>query len=185
MERNPIWKHSTSVLIWGLYPASGFNCPFFVTPACLVGRYMCVGVKSLQLCLTLCDVMDCSPPGSSVHGILQTRTLEWVAISFSNAWKWKVRVKSFSHVWLLATPWTVAYQAPPSMDFPGKSTGVWCHCLLRSYTHYLIYFATFENFPCPLFKSEITGLQLRKQAIWFLWNNAGCVNPADDKLMSE
>ena len=73
--------------------------------------------KSLQSCLTLCDPIDSSPPGSAVPGILQARTLEWVAISFSNAWKWKVKVKSLSHVWLLATPWTVAHQAPPSMGF--------------------------------------------------------------------
>ena len=73
--------------------------------------------KSLQLCLTLCDPMDCSLPGFSVHGILQARTLEWVAISFSNVCKWKVKVKSLSRVWLLATPWTAAYQAPPSMGF--------------------------------------------------------------------
>ena len=73
--------------------------------------------KSLQSCPTLCDPMDCSLPGFSVHGILQARTLEWVAISFSNAWKWKVKVKSFSRIWLLATPWTAAYQAPPSMWF--------------------------------------------------------------------
>ena len=73
--------------------------------------------KSLQSCLTLCDPRDGSPPGSPVPGILQARTLEWVAISFSNAWKWKVKVKSLSHVWLLATPWTAAYQAPPSMGF--------------------------------------------------------------------
>ena len=73
--------------------------------------------KSLQSCLTLCDPMDGSPPGSSAHGILQARTLEWVAISSSNAWKWKAKVKSLSRVWLLATPWTAAYQAPPSMGF--------------------------------------------------------------------
>ena len=73
--------------------------------------------KSLQLCPTLCDPIDGSPPGSPVPGILQARTLEWVAISFSNAWKWKVKVKSLSHVQLLATPWTAAYQAPPSMGF--------------------------------------------------------------------
>jgi len=64
--------------------------------------------------------MDCSLPGFSVHGILQARTLEWVAISFSNAWKWKVKVKSHSRVWLLATPWTAAYQAPSSMGFSGQ-----------------------------------------------------------------
>ena len=73
--------------------------------------------KSLQSCPTLCDHIDGSPPGSPVPGILQARTLEWVAISFSNAWKWKMKVKSLSHVWLLATPWTVAHQAPPSMGF--------------------------------------------------------------------
>ena len=73
--------------------------------------------NSLQSCLTLCDPIDGSPPGSSFPGILQARTLEWVAISLSNAWKWKVKVKSLSHVLLLATPWTAAYQAPPSMGF--------------------------------------------------------------------
>ena len=74
-------------------------------------------VKSLQSCLTLCDPIDSSPPGSPVPGILQARTLEWVAISFSNACKWKVKVKSLSRVQLCATPRTVAYQAPPSMGF--------------------------------------------------------------------
>ena len=73
--------------------------------------------KSLQSCPTLCDPRDGSPPGSPVPGILQARTLAWVAISFSNAWKWKVKVKSFSRVQLFATPWTVAHQAPPSMGF--------------------------------------------------------------------
>ena len=71
--------------------------------------------KSLQLCPTLCDPIDGSPPGFPVPGILQARTLEWVAISFSNAWKWKVKVKSLSRVWLLVTPWTAAHQAPPAM----------------------------------------------------------------------
>ena len=73
--------------------------------------------KSLQLCPTLCDPIDGSPPGSPVPGILQARTLQWVAISFSSAWKWKVKVKSFSCVRLSVTPWTAAYQAPPSMGF--------------------------------------------------------------------
>ena len=73
--------------------------------------------KSLQSCSTLCDPIDSSPPGSPVPGILQARTLEWVAISFSNAWKWKVKVKSLIRVRLLATPWTAAHQAPPSMGF--------------------------------------------------------------------
>ena len=73
--------------------------------------------NSLQSCPTLCDPIDGSPPGSPIPGILQARTLEWVAISFSNALKWKVKVKSLSHVWPSATPWTAAYQAPPSMGF--------------------------------------------------------------------
>ena len=70
--------------------------------------------KSLQSCPTLCDHIDGSPPGSPVPGIPQARTLEWVAISFSNAWKRKVKVKSLSHVRPSATPWTAALQAPPS-----------------------------------------------------------------------
>ena len=73
--------------------------------------------KSLQLCLTLWGPIDGSPPGSPIPGVLQARTLEWVAISFSNAWKWKLKVKSLSRVWLLVTPRTAAYQAPPSMGF--------------------------------------------------------------------
>ena len=81
-----------------------------------------LSAKSLQLCPTLCNPMDCSQPGFSVHGILQARTLEWVATSFSNAWKWKVKVKSLSHVWLLVTPWTAAHQAPPSMGFSGQQS---------------------------------------------------------------
>ena len=73
--------------------------------------------KSLQSCLTLCDPIDGSSPGSPVPGIFQARTLEWVAISFSNSWKWKVKVKSLSSVRPLETPWTAAHQAPPPMGF--------------------------------------------------------------------
>ena len=73
--------------------------------------------KSLQSCPTLCNPMDCSLPGSPIPGILQARTLEWVAISFSNAWKCKVKVKPLSRVWLLATPWTAAYPSPSSVGF--------------------------------------------------------------------
>ena len=135
--------------------------------------------KSLQSCPTLCDPIDDSPPGSPVPGILQVRTLEWVAISFSNAWKWKVKMKSLSRVQLCATPEMAAHQAPPTLGFsrqehcsvfpftspmhesekwkwsrsvvsdseqphglqptrllcpwyfPGKNTGMGCHCLLR------------------------------------------------------
>ena len=83
----------------------------------LVALLAATAAKSLQSCLTLCNPIDGSPPGSPVPGILQARTLEWVAISFSNAWEWKVKVKSLSRVWLLATPWTAAYQAPLPMGF--------------------------------------------------------------------
>ena len=96
--------------------------------------------KSLQSCLTLCNPIDSSPPGSPVPGILQARTLEWVAISFSNAWKWKVKVKSLSRVRLFTTPWTAAYQAPLSMGFsrqeywsgvPSPSLAQLCRALQR------------------------------------------------------
>ena len=84
----------------------------------IVSSYVAAAAaKLLQSCPTLCDPVDGSLPGSPVPGILQERTLEWVAISFSNAWKWKVKVKSLSRVWLLMTPWTAAHQAPPSMGF--------------------------------------------------------------------
>ena len=83
----------------------------------LVTSTAAAAARSLQSCPTLCDPRDSSPPGSAVPGILQVRTLEWVAISFSNTWKWKVKVKSLSRVRLPTTPWTAAYQAPPSMGF--------------------------------------------------------------------
>ena len=79
--------------------------------------FAAAAAKLLQSCPTLCDPIDGSPPGSPIPGILQARTLEWVAISFSNTWKWKLKVKSLSRVRLLATPWTATYQAPPSMGF--------------------------------------------------------------------
>ena len=88
--------------------------------------------KLLQLCLTLCDPIDGSPPGSPIPGILQARTLEWVAISFSNAGKWKVKVKSLSRVWLFATPCTAVYQAPLSKGFSRQEYWSGCHCLLQS-----------------------------------------------------
>ena len=99
--------------------------------------------KSLQSCLTLCNPIDSSPPGSSIPGILQARTLEWAAISFSNAWKWKVKVKSLSHVWLSATPWTAAYQASPSMGFSRQE--YWSGVPLPSLADSLFSFKTCLN----------------------------------------
>ena len=95
---------------------------YFFTAPPLVGRtvpdtLMLCYAKSLESCPTLCIPIDGSPPGFPVPGILQARTLEWVALSFSNAWKWKEKVKSLSRVRLLATPRTAAFQAPPSMGF--------------------------------------------------------------------
>ena len=81
--------------------------------------------KSLQSCPTLCNPRDSRPPGSPVHGILHARTLEWVAISFSNAWKWKVKVKSLSRVRLLVTLGTSAHQAHPSMGFSKQELLEW------------------------------------------------------------
>ena len=86
--------------------------------------------KSLQSCLTLCDPIDGSPPGSPIPGILQARTLEWVALSFSNAWKWKVKVKSLSRVRPSATQGLQPSRLLCPWDFLDKSTGVGCHCLL-------------------------------------------------------
>ena len=98
--------------------------------------------KSLQSCPTLCDPIDGSPPGFRVPGILQARTLEWVAISFSNAWKWKV--KPLSRVRLYRPHGLQPTRLLHPLDFPGKSTGVGCHCLLqrqrnqRSYCQHLL-----------------------------------------------
>ena len=107
-----------SFLLFSEYPGlfvSSERRPSVSQTSCRILSAAAAAAKSLQSCPTLCDPIDGSPPGSPVPGILQARTLDWVAISFSNAWKWKVKVKSFSCVRLLVTPWTAAYQAPPSM----------------------------------------------------------------------
>ena len=120
------------ILEWVAYPfSSRFSRPRNqIEASCVAGRFFtnwairkahsraaAAVSKSLQSCPTLCDPIDGSPPGSPIPGILQAITLKWVAISFSNAWKWNVKMKLLSHVWLFATPWTAAYQAPPSMGF--------------------------------------------------------------------
>ena len=101
-------------------PSLPLRLPLFVVTSSSVSYHTHSNIsaaKSLQLCPTLCDPIDGSPPGSAVLGILQARTLEWVAISFSNAWTWKGKVKSLSCVQPSATPWTAAFQPPPSMGF--------------------------------------------------------------------
>ena len=102
------------------------------TVQCLYARSVfaaAVAAKLIQSCLTLCNPIDGSPPGSPVPGILKARTLEWVAISFSNAWKLKVKVKSLSNSLQPHGLQPTRHLHP--WDFPGKSTGVGCHCLLR------------------------------------------------------
>ena len=103
---------------WG-YKTVKIPChpKWLVGKHCLNNWAAAAAAKSLQSCPTLWDPIDGSPPGSPVPGILQARTVEWVAISFSNVRKWKVKVKSLSRVQLFTTPWTAAYQAPPSMGF--------------------------------------------------------------------
>ena len=103
-----VFSHIHSVIYWNIrsFMQKWLNYTFMLHAA-----------KSPQLCPTLCHPIASSPPGSPVPGILQARTLEWVAISFSNAGKWKVKVKSLSRVRLFGTPWTAAHQAPLSMGF--------------------------------------------------------------------
>ena len=102
---------------WGPGPCLVVLIKFVCCCCCFLKQLAAATTKSLQSCLTLCNPIDSSPPGSPFPGILQARTLKWVAISFSNAWKWKVKVKSLSRVRLFATPWNAAHQAPPSIEF--------------------------------------------------------------------
>ena len=126
------WVYRIEVLISLL--AVGTDCSSRGCPHSLAAA--AAAAVSLQSCPTLCDPIDSSPPGSPIPEILQARTLEWVAISFSNAWKWKVKVKSLSCVWLLATPWTAAYQAPLSMGFSRQE--YWSGVPLPSPIHWLV-----------------------------------------------
>jgi len=139
MRTTLIWnscKLWTNILFIYLFIYLDLVCLFISHSICFDWEFNPFAAKSLQSCLTLCDPIDGSPPGSPVPVILHARTLEWVAISFSNAWKWKVKVKSLSRVRPSATPWTAAYQAPPSMGFSSKSTGVGCHCLIKLHVNY-------------------------------------------------
>ena len=126
--------------------------------------------KSLQSCPTLCNPIDGSPPGSPIPGILQARIPEWVAISFSNPWKCKVKVKSLSQGQLLATPWTAAYQAPPSMEFPRQEywSGVPLpsppSCPTRDQT----------RIPCPHWKSESQPLD-RQESLLKMFMQLKCL----------
>ena len=135
--------------------------------------------KSLQSCPTLCDPMDGSPPGSPIPGILQARILEWVAISFSNAWKWKVKVKTLSCVRLSATPWTVAYQAPPSMGFSRQEywSGVPFPSLRSPWGGDIWEWSEWKDQPCEIWGRVFWGkghlVEKPRGWAWGVWGTAG------------
>ena len=144
---------------------TAFNLPSWLTTA-----------KSLQSCPTLCDPIDSSSAGSPVPGILQARTLEWVALSFSKAWKWKLKVKSFSRVWPSATPWTAAFQAPPSTGFSRQE--YWSGVPLPSTTIMLSTLKINMLLNCGVGEDSWESLELqgdptspfwRRSALGFLW----------------
>ena len=124
---------------WILFKLFCFGSPFKAWQDAFIVRAAAAAAKSLQSCPTLCDPINGSPPGSATPGILQARTMEWVAISFSNVWKWSHSVVSDSsrthglQPTRLLRPW----------DFPGKGTGVGCHCLLRRVRAYVLMRAFF------------------------------------------
>ena len=122
LKKNPI-NHQSELLHFFF---------FFSLQVPVIIKAAAAAAKSPQSCPTLYDPIDGSPPGSPIPRILQARTLEWVAISLSNAGKWEVRVKSLSRVWLFVTPWTAAHQAPPSMGFSRQECWSGCHRLLWS-----------------------------------------------------
>ena len=108
---------------------------------------LAAAAKLLQSCPTLCDPIDGSPPGSPALGF--SRQEYWSGLPFPSPMH-KSEIKSLSCARLLATPWTAAYQAPPSMGFSRQSTGVGCHCLLQRYCHttVLIVFGLLFNIFC-------------------------------------
>ena len=135
---NILW---TDIRCWSTLGEAFIHTFILSFPSLEICIAAAAAAKSLQSCLTLCNPIEGSPPGSLVPGILQARTLEWVAISFSNARKWKNKVKSLSHIRLLVTPWTAAYQAPPSMEFsrqeywsgvPSPSPEICIECVLNT-----------------------------------------------------
>ena len=139
---------------------------FIIFLTILLHAAAAAAAKSLQSCPTLCDPIDGLPPGSPVPGILQARTLEWVAISFSSAWNWKVKMKSPSRAQLLATPWTTTHQAPPSMGFSRQE--YWSGVLLPS--------------PCRIFNLNLCPLQWKsvqslnhwttREVLWVLFSSS-------------
>ena len=134
--------------------------------SCVKMSAAAAATKSLQSCPTLCDPIYGSPSGSTVPGIFQARTLEQVAISFSNAWKWKVKVKSLSRVRLLATPWTAAYQAPPSMGFSRQE--YWSGVPLPSPVEMSTHGDLFQGGKIKFLYREIVSMDMSLSKLWEL-----------------
>ena len=131
-------------------------------------RKLSAAAKSLQSWPTLCNPIDSSPPGSPVPGVLQARTLDWVAISFSNTWKWKVKVKSLSRVQLLVTPWTAAYQAFLSRGFSRQE--YWSGVLLRKLSDCVLnLWLVLHVHGCPSLSPSISAQCLCDCGWWSVW----------------
>ena len=142
-----MWDRSNSFYILFLLESRWFQCCIsFSRTVKWVSYAAATAAKLLQSCPTLCNPIDSSQPGSAVPGILQARTLEWVAISFSNAWKWKVKVKSLSCVWLYRPHGMQPTRLLHPWDFPGKGTGVGCHCQSVIHIHISTLFFFFRFF---------------------------------------
>jgi len=162
-------------------------CPFVVSSLVFLEKCICYdqcaapAAKSFQSCLTLCDPIDGSPPGSCVLGILQARILEWVAISFSNAWKWKVKVKLLSHARLLVTPWTGAYQAPLSVGFSRQEywSGVPLpspYPLGKTLLAFTLLHFVLQGQNCLLFQVYLDFLLLHSNPLWWKGHLFLCVS---------
>ena len=170
------WKPSSQYLAY-ITELSDFVLQNFVLLIYSILHAAAAAAKSLQPCLTLCDPIDGSPPGSPIPGILLARTLEWVAISFSYAWKWKLKVKSLSHVWLLATPWTTALQAPLPMGFSRQE--YWSRVPLPSLTHLLEWKANKkQNLSIPSADKDVEQLEITHRwweckTLQSLWETTG------------
>ena len=136
VHRSTVYNSLTCIFCPNHSAASATFCPGCLLPWFQLLRVVstaAAAAKSLQSCPTLCDPIDGYPPGSPIPGILQARTLEWLAISISDAWKWKVKVKSLSHVQLSVTPRLQPTRLLHPWEFPGKHTRVGCHGLLQLY----------------------------------------------------
>ena len=162
------------VCVQGISPTILFEVTTKIRNDIKVGTWLLL--LSLYSCPTLCDPIDSSPPGSPGPGILQARTLEWVAISFSNAWKWKLKVKSLSSVRLFATPWTAAYQAPLPMGFsrqkywsgvPLPSPGTW-KCPLKGDEIHTLYCSDWTENNAAMNKNKVdfTILKQKKSIVY-------------------